>query len=205
MNKLLKYSYLVPRKLFRVIFSKVSYAMTYYKFKVFDVKFSNFKTTGIPIVDTYGGGEIVIGRNFKMNNGMSSTLIGRQQQCFLIANSGSILIGDNVGLSGTAIHCNKLIKIGNNVRIGGNTVIYDTDFHSLNYKNRILEIEIFQDVNKQSVYIGNNVFIGAHCTILKGVTIGDNSVIGACSVVTKAVPANEIWGGNPAKFIKFNK
>jgi acetyltransferase-like isoleucine patch superfamily enzyme len=56
---------------------------------------------------------------------------------------------------------------------------------------------------KLKVIIEDNVFIGAHSTILKGVTIGKNSVIGACSVVTKNIPPNEIWAGNPAKFIKF--
>ena len=52
------------------------------------------------------------------------------------------------------------------------------------------------------VVIENNVFIGAHCIILKGVSIGENSIIGAGSVVTKNVPANQIWAGNPAKFIR---
>ena len=54
----------------------------------------------------------------------------------------------------------------------------------------------------KKVSIGNHVFIGAHSTILKGVTIGKNSIIGACSLVAKNIPANEIWAGNPAKFIK---
>lgn len=44
--------------------------------------------------------------------------------------------------------------------------------------------------------------MGAYCIILKGVTIGDNSVIGAGSVVTRDVPANEVWAGNPARFMK---
>lgn len=50
--------------------------------------------------------------------------------------------------------------------------------------------------------IEDNVFIGARCIILKGVTIGENSIVGAGSVVTKSIPANEIWAGNPAKFIR---
>ena len=50
--------------------------------------------------------------------------------------------------------------------------------------------------------IKDNVFIGARCLILKGVVVGENSIIGAGSVVTKNIPDNEIWAGNPAKFIK---
>ena len=50
--------------------------------------------------------------------------------------------------------------------------------------------------------IENNVFIGANSMILKGVKIGDRSIIGAGSVVTKNVPSDQIWAGNPAKFIR---
>lgn len=50
--------------------------------------------------------------------------------------------------------------------------------------------------------IEENAFIGAHSILLKGVRIGRNSIIGAGSVVTKSVPPNQIWGGNPAKYIR---
>ena len=52
------------------------------------------------------------------------------------------------------------------------------------------------------VHIKENVFIGAHSIILKGVVIGENSIIGAGSVVTKSIPSNQIWAGNPAKYIR---
>ena len=52
------------------------------------------------------------------------------------------------------------------------------------------------------VIIGNNVFIGMDSLILKGVTIGDYAIVAARSVVTKSIPAGEVWGGNPAKFIR---
>ena len=55
---------------------------------------------------------------------------------------------------------------------------------------------------KSPVIIEDNVFIGARSIILKGVTIGRNSIVGAGSVVTKSIPSNQIWGGNPAKFIR---
>lgn len=52
------------------------------------------------------------------------------------------------------------------------------------------------------VHIGNNVWFGAGVTVLPGITIGDNSIVGAGSVVTKDVPANAIVAGNPAKLIR---
>ena len=54
------------------------------------------------------------------------------------------------------------------------------------------------------IIIGENCWIGTNVRICKGVTIGDNSVIAACSVVTKDVPANCIVAGNPAKIVKSN-
>lgn len=114
---------------------------------------------------------------------------------------GQLIIGNNVGISSTALICDKKIVIGDFVKIGGNVVIYDTDFHALDPELR-RHTELECNTNKQEVIISNNVFIGAHSTILKGVYIGENSIIGAGSVVTKSIPDNEIWAGNPVKFIR---
>ncbi len=84
--------------------------------------------------------------------------------------------------------------------IGGGTCIYDTDFHPLTTADRLNDND--EKIVSAAVIIEQNVFIGANCTILKGVTIGKNSIVGACSVVAKKIPPNEIWAGNPAKFIK---
>ncbi len=200
---IVKYSYLIPRKIFRAIDHYYAQLITRYKFKVFDVEFSSFTTSGVPVIDLYDGGRLRIGEGFKMNNGSRNNRIGRQQPCFFIANNGGqIIIGNNVGMSSTAIHCNKSITIGNGVRIGGNTVIYDTDFHSLGVETRTKAKENIANVLMKAVVIGDNVFIGAHCTILKGVTIGKNSIIGAGAVVSKSIPPNEIWAGNPVRFIR---
>ena len=113
--------------------------------------------------------------------------------------------GKNVLISDKAcIYNSQNIEIGNNVRIGGNVVIYDTDFHSLNHDNRNNSKLDKSNTKTAPVLLEDNCFIGAHSTILKGVIIGENSIIGACSVVTKSIPKNEIWAGNPAKFIKHN-
>ena len=65
-------------------------------------------------------------------------------------------------------------------------------------------IKISNRFDVRTFKIKDDVFIGAYSFVLKGVTIGNNSIIGACSVVTKNVPDNEIWAGNPAKFIRKN-
>lgn len=166
------------------------------------VKFAaNIVSRGVPYVKVYKGGNITIGDNFKMNNNFAANIIGRQQKCIYIS-KGNLVIKDNVGVSSAAIICHNAITIGNNVLIGGNTVIYDTDFHSLDFNDRNAVPEVVANVKTAPVTINDNVFIGAHSIILKGVTIGKNSIVGAGSVVARNIPENEIWAGNPAKKIK---
>lgn len=88
------------------------------------------------------------------------------------------------------------VTIGDNAFIGPNVSIY-TACHPLEPKKRNLFIEWAEPVT-----IGKNVWIGGDVTILPGVTIGDNVVIGAGSVVTKSFPPGVVIGGNPAKIIK---
>lgn len=57
-------------------------------------------------------------------------------------------------------------------------------------------------IKSKPILIKEGAFIGAHSIVLKGVTIGKYSVIGAGSVITKDIPDNEVWAGNPARFIK---
>lgn len=88
------------------------------------------------------------------------------------------------------------VTMGDNVFIGPNVSIY-TACHPLDPEERNTAVEWAEPVT-----IGNSVWIGGSATILPGVTIGDNCVIGAGSVVTKDVPANTVVGGNPARIIK---
>jgi acetyltransferase-like isoleucine patch superfamily enzyme len=114
---------------------------------------------------------------------------------------GEIVIGDNVGISGATINATRSIRIGNNVLIGSGCLITDTDSHPINWHDRINNLN--EKTANSPVVIEENVFIGARSIILKGVTIGRNSVIGAGSVVVKSIPENCIAGGNPAKVIKY--
>ncbi|QVY67500.1 acyltransferase [Polaribacter sp. Q13] len=168
-----------------------------------NVKFGKIDSNGIPFISVARGASCSIGDNFKMNNGLLGNPIGRPQKCVLFVDrNASIVIGNHVGISSTALVAHKSITIGNYVKIGGGVCIYDTDFHSLEASIRQNAAMDTKNTANVAVEIKDHVFIGAHTTILKGVIIGKNSIVGACSVVTKSIPANEIWAGNPAKFIK---
>ena len=114
-------------------------------------------------------------------------------------NKGNIIIGNNVGISNSTIWSNKQIVIEDNVLIGGSCKLWDTDFHSIDFNLRNTKHD---SGNVKPILVKKNVFIGASSIVLKGVTIGENSIIAANSLVSKNIPANEIWGGNPIKFIK---
>lgn len=111
----------------------------------------------------------------------------------------SITIHDGAQINnGVAIIAeSSSISIGKNALIGPEVVVFDSDFHQIpretisNHPN-----------NPTDVSIGDNVFVGARAMILKGVTIGNNSVIASGSVVTKSIPPNVIAGGIPAKVIR---
>lgn len=165
----------------------------------------NPRINGFPRFMLKKNSELKIGDFFSINSGYLYNPIGRNQRSILSVDKfAKLIIGNNVGISSTVIICQKEIQIGNNVRIGGNTIIYDTDFHSLRYKERTAIPEIKTNIKRKPVYIGNNVFIGGHSIILKGVSIGENAVVAAGSVVSKNIPSNEVWGGNPAIFLKKN-
>jgi acetyltransferase-like isoleucine patch superfamily enzyme len=194
-------------KILRRAYSEIRIKSTtlYAKFLLYtnNATFSKVYSNGIPCIIVARGGNLVFGENFKMNNGLIANPIGRPQPClFFVHKYATLQIGDNVGISGTAIVVHKSVQIGNNVKIGGGVCIYDTDFHSLDYNKRHSPSTDLADTVCKPVVIHNDVFIGAHSTILKGVTIGKCSIIGAGSVVAKNIPEFEIWAGNPAKFIK---
>lgn len=162
---------------------------------------NNISINGPLMLFVSNKGNLEFGKNIKINSGQYFNPIGRNQKTRFWVD-GNLKIGDATGLSSTAIICHESISIGKNVKIGGNTVIYDTDFHSLKASDRIHPTKDKINTVTKPVIINDNVFIGSHVTILKGVTIGVNSIIAASSVVSKSIPDNEIWGGNPIKFIR---
>lgn len=180
---------------------------TWIKFVGNGVKFSSFMSSGIPKVwvSSRGGG-IIIGEDFRMNNGNADNIIGFGVPCALMAEKATINIGNHVGISQTTLFALESdITIGNHTLLGGGVKVYSSDFHSLDYNHRRdYSLGGLDHQNRKSapVTIGHDCFIGAGSIILKGVTIGDYSIIGAGSVVTKSVPSGGIWAGNPARFVK---
>ncbi len=107
----------------------------------------------------------------------------------------NIRIGKNVFInSGCCFQDHAGIEIGDGALIGHQVVIATLN-HDIYPSNRA-------DMMPKPVKIGKNVWIGAHATILPGVTIGDNAIIAAGAVVTKDVEKNTVVGGVPAKKIK---
>lgn len=199
---MINFLYKASLKVINTIHNRIAYVYTYTIFKCNNIICYRFKTYGIPYVMVARGGKCSIGNNFSMNNSIKGNPIGSYRKCtFFVDRNAVLTIGEHVGISQTAIICHKSITIGNYVKMGGGVSIYDTDFHSLNPEIRKSKDDLRQRIEKP-VVIKDNVFIGAHSIILKGVTIGKNSIIGAGSVVTKSVPDNQIWAGNPAKFIR---
>lgn len=137
---------------------------------------------------------ISIGNNCTFLSRSFSNKIGINRPCMISTHTkeAKIEIGNNCGFSGTVIGAFDKIVLGNNVRCGANTTITDSDWHTDDPRSG----------PTAPIIIENNVWLGVNSIVLKGVTIGENSVIGANSVVTKSIPANVIAAGNPCKVIK---
>ncbi|GAA4205065.1 hypothetical protein GCM10022289_23990 [Pedobacter jeongneungensis] len=165
---------------------------------------SNCKTIiGKPILTTpmlaLGQGIVRFGENVNLGVYGSPNFFNSYIYIEARNTSSSIVFGDNIYINNNASFISEGagIVIKNDVLIGPNFSVFDSDFHEIDPNKRLSGKHITREV-----IINENVFIGSNVTILKGVEIGRNSVIASGSVVTKSVEANIIAGGNPCKFIK---
>ena len=123
--------------------------------------------------------------------------IGRGSLVWILED-GCIEIGGGGFTAGNnMLIAKEKISIGKNCQIAWGVTISDHDFHKT-YKSGV------QNVETSPVKIGDGVWIGMNATILKGVKIGDNSIIAAGSMVIRDVPANTMVAGVPAKIVKEN-
>jgi acetyltransferase-like isoleucine patch superfamily enzyme len=107
-----------------------------------------------------------------------------------------VSLGRHVGISAAVIIAARSIEIGAGTQIGAGAVIVDNDFHSRDALGQWGDLD---PTEARPVRLGERVFVGARAIILKGVTIGDDSVVGAGAVVTKDVPSRHVAVGNPAR------
>jgi acetyltransferase-like isoleucine patch superfamily enzyme len=149
---------------------------------------------GLPRFRRHPGSRITIGSGCKFNSSHDSNLIGVNRPCIIstLTEGARIQIGPNCGFSGTVIGCASRIVFAENVRCGANTLITDTDWH----------MDDPRTGPDAPVMIGKGVWLGINVTVLKGVTIGENTLVAAGSVVNRSLPANVVAGGMPAKVLK---
>ena len=183
------------------------------KFRAYGIKYGRKLQINDTIYCT-SKGTIIIGDYFRYTSGGGINPISRNIRGALYTqfDDSQIVIGNRVGISSSCIWAKEKIVIGNDVNIGGDCLILDTDSHAHDYlkRRRTYAIEkgvetFFDAIPSAPIEIGNDVWIGARCIILKGVHIGDRSIIAAGSVVTKDIPADCVAGGNPCKVIKMLK
>lgn len=162
------------------------------------------KIWGSLVIKIVGNGSIILGDNLHLVSESKRSFITLFSKIQLTAyGNGVILLGDCVALNGTVITSKKLITIGSGTMVAPNVIIVDSDFHQAWPPDKRF-ISNTSDFDEE-VKIGCNVWIGMNSIVLKGAVIGDNSIIGAGSIVTGEIPANCIAAGNPAIPIKFLK
>lgn len=159
------------------------------------------RTYGLPVILRHREARISLGSGVVLNSDPRlGTGICRRVVLAAPFSGSQIVIGNDSGLSGAVVYAAGSVTIGNSVNIGANTMIYDTDFHPVDWFAR--RVHAKEEIAAGAVVIDDDAWIGASSIILKNVHIGKRAVIGAGSVVTCAIPDGTLWAGNPARFIK---
>ena len=149
-------------------------------------------------------GKISIGNNVTIVSSSwrctSSALNHSTKLCTLFPDA-EIIIDDGCSLNGTAITCrSSKINVGKSVMVAPNVIMIDSNFH--NPWPPEARTQFGGDQDDAPINICSNVWIGMNSIIMKGVTIGENSIVAAGSVVVNSIPPNCLAAGNPAKVIK---
>lgn len=161
------------------------------------------RLVGLPDIERAEGARIIIGKGVTLMSESTANTAGINHPVIISAEGpGSVIkIGDGVGMSGTSVVTCSSIEIGEGTMIGANCNIYGTDFHCVDSEERAKQ-KSTADAPTAPIKIGKRCWLASNVTVLKGVTIGDEAVVGAMSLVTKDVEARTIIGGVPAQKIR---
>lgn len=205
MKYLIGYLVLISVKLSGGVKQKIGTLATKSYLRMRHVSFcpAKCKFLGMTYLHIHKSSSVKIGDGFIARSGQRSSVIDRGNGCMVIVGKNAKLsIGEYSGMTNTVISCFNSITIGRHVNIGAGCLIMDSNFHSVDWHDRLDRKADVANAACSPIVIGDVAFIGVRSIICKGVTIGEHSVIAAGSVVVKDVPPNEVWGGNPARFIK---
>jgi acetyltransferase-like isoleucine patch superfamily enzyme len=164
----------------------------------------NLRVDGRVIIRVARRSAIRFGQNVAINSRTGSNLVGRTNPTILhCMGNGQITFGDNSGCSFAVLSSKSSIRIGKHVKIGGNARIYDHDFHPVDHLARRDPQQDRTQGKSAPTVIGDDVLIGANAIILKGVAVGDRSIVGAGAVVSlKDIPPDSLVAGNPARIVR---
>jgi acetyltransferase-like isoleucine patch superfamily enzyme len=156
----------------------------------------------LPICRRHPEATIRLGANVCIRNKVKENLAGICNRTVLVADlPGAVLeIGDNTGISGAVLFCSERIVVEEYVNIGVGVRIYDTDFHPVSWQDRRNGRK--DTIATKPVRICRDVWIGANAIVLKGVTIGERSIIAAGAVVVTDVAPDCVAAGVPARVVK---
>lgn len=206
---LIGYIFLVVNKCYRggvrrmCDFFSQRWAYAYLKLREANIpSFNEIQFYGKPEMRIEKGARVSIGKGLICRSGFGNAIDNSSGTVISVLKGAELTIGEQSGMSNTVIHCHESITIGSNVNIGAGTMIFDTNFHSNDWRERASRKTDCCNAKTAPVVIGDLVFIGARCIIGKGVHIGEKSMIAAGSVVVKDIPAGVIAGGNPCKVIR---
>lgn len=141
-------------------------------------------------------GGITVGDNVSMRGRPQGTNYACSLRTYY--SEARIEIGDRARLNGAVIHCNCHVRLGSDVWLGPGVIVCDNDSHP-----PVLSMHLRDGRPPEGpIVIEDCVWIGMRSMILKGVTIGRNTIVAAGSVVTRNLPANVLAGGSPARVIR---
>ena len=200
------YDFFFPPSNEKLVRRKQMEDYSYLKSRGVETELGYVTLIGKPSIERAHNSRIIIGKGVTLISESTANTAGINHPVIISAEgyNSIIRIGDGVGISGASIVTCSQIEIGEGTMIGANCNIYGTDFHSIVAEDRMNQ-KTTEEALTLPIKIGSNCWLASNVTVLKGVIIGDEAVIGAMSLVNKNVDSKTLVAGVPARFIRIIK